>query len=359
MAILSTIIILLVVCSQFAGMASGQQYPQQYTTGDTYGSTYQQVPDIGGTTDSLVMQGLEGLKGFGSGHNQLSLAIIPVSQQNNQMTFQVIGFAVSSPESSEAVVYSLKTPLPGIIDPSQNTMQIDISNLDTAVNTAGYIDSSMIYDTMRSDPQVVILDVDMMYQGKEDSQTIFNVNGIDLVPPDGKMQTFSMSQPTQLIIDKQNDRVAMVAFPEMTSTFGSYYGVTYPQVEPVIYSEPVWITAPAFVPYIRPIPIFYGSYVRYNSFYFGTGFRSFYDRDLITGHDRFTDRDRYPIRQPKNDYADRARNNLASGQRKGEFTQNRNAGAGIKGGVGGYRGGAKKSAGGRTGGGRAGGGRRR
>jgi hypothetical protein len=53
----------------------------------------------------------------------------------------VIGFAVSIPDSGEAVVYSLETPLPGLIDPSQNTMQIDISDLDTAVDTAGYTDS--------------------------------------------------------------------------------------------------------------------------------------------------------------------------------------------------------------------------
>jgi hypothetical protein len=357
MAILSTIIILLVVCSQCAGIAGSQQYPQQYTTGDNSGSTFQ--PTAGDTTKSLVMQGLEGLKGFTSGHGQLSLAIIPVSQKNSQMTFQVVGFAISSPESGEAVIYSLTTPLQGIIDPSQNTMQIDISSLDAAVSTVGYIDSSMIYDTMRSDPQVVIIDVDMAYQGKQDLETIFNVNAIDLVPPNGKMQTYSMQQPTQLIVDKQNDRVAMVAFPEMVDTFGGYYGVTYSQVEPVVYSAPVPILAPVFVPYIRPIPIFYTGYVHYNAFQYGTGFRTFYDRDRITGRDRFTNADRYPIRQPKNDYADRARNDLVSGQRKGEFTQNRNTGAGIKGGVGGYRGGAKKSAGGRTGGGRTGGGRRR
>lgn len=358
MAMLSTMIILLIVCSQFEGIAVSQQYAQQYTAGDNTGSDYQQVPPSAGTAKSPVIQGLEGLQGFKLGHNQLSLAVIPMSQQNTQMTFQVVGFAISSPEGGEAVVYSLTTPLQGIIDPSQNTLQIDISNLDTAVGTAGYIDSSMIYDTMRSDPQVVMIDLDLTYQGKQDSQTVFSVNSVDLVPPDGRMQTFSMQQPTQLIIDRQSDRIAMVAFPEMSSAFGSYYGVTYPQVEPVIYSAPVPVIAPVFMPYLQPIPIFYRGFAHYNAFAYGTGFRRFYDRDVVTGRDRFTHGDRFPIRQPRNDFADRARNNLVSGQRRGEFTQSRNLGTGIKGGIGGFRGGTRVSAGGRAGG-RVGGGRRR
>jgi hypothetical protein len=326
----------LIVCStQFSGMASSQQAP---STGDTSGSP--------------VIQGLEGLQGFKSGHSQLSLAIIPLSQQNSQMTFQVIGFAVSSPESGQAVVYSLETPLPGIIDPSQNTMQIDISNIDTAIGTAGYIDSSGIYDTIRTDPKVVVIDIDLSYKGKQGSETIFMVNGIDIIPPDGKMQTYSMQQPTQLIIDTQNNRLAMVAFPEMVSTLGSYYGATYTQVEPVIYTQPVLILAPIFVPYIRPIPIYVTGFVSFRSFHFGSGFHTFYARDRVTHQDRFTKSERFPVRQPKNEFANSARNNLAAGQRRGEFTQQRNQGTGIKGGIGGYRGGVKASAGGRAGGGR-------
>jgi hypothetical protein len=344
MAVSSMIIILLIVCStQFAGMAGGQQ-------------SQQQAPPAGGTTESPVIQGLEGLKGFGSGHNQLSLAIIPLSQQNNQMTFQVIGFAVSSPESGQAVVYSLETPLPGIIDPSQYTMQIDISNIATAVDTSGYIDSSEIYDTIRTDPQVVVIDLDLYYQGKQDSRTIFNVNSIDIIPPDGRMQTYSMQQPTQLIIDTQSNRVAMVAFPQMASTFNSYYGATYTQVEPVVYAQPVPIVAPVFVPYIRPIPFYTRGFVPFNPFYFGSGFRPFYQRNRYTNIDIYSNRNSFPIRETRNDFADRARNDLVTGQRRGEFTQHRNVGKSISGGIGGYRGGARISTGAKVGGIRAGGG---
>lgn len=282
-----------------------------------------------------------------------------MSQQNNQMMFQVVGFAVSVPESGEAVVYSMEKPLPGIIDPSQNTLQIDISDLASNINEAGYIDSSQIYDTIRADPQVVVIDVDLYYQGKQGSQTTFNVDSVDVIPPDGNMQAFSLQQPTQLIIDTQNDRVAMVAFPEMVNTFGGYYGANYAQIEPVIYAQPIPIIAPVFVPYIRPIPFFTTGFVRFNSFTFGTGFRTFYDRDRITHVDRFSNNKVFPVRQTRNDFADRSRNNLVAGQRRGEFTESRRAGASVSGGIGGFRGGVKASAGGRVGGGRVGGGRRR
>jgi len=362
-AVLSAAVIILIISSiVFSGIAYGQQYQQQYGTGGTgqnTGGGYQPAQYSSSNSETPVIQGLEGLKGFGSGHSQLSLAVIPVSQKDNQMMFQVIGFAVSIPESGDAVVYSMETPLPGIIDPSQSTMQIDISNLASNINEAGYIDSSQIYDTIRTDPQVVVIDVDLYYQGKQDSQTTFNVDSVDIIPPDGNMQAFSLQQPTQLIIDTQNGRVAMVAFPEMVNTFGSYYGMTYPQVDPVVYVQPIPIIAPVFVPYIRPIPFYTTSFVRYNSFYYGTGFRTFYDRDRVTHVDRFTNSKVYPVRQSRNDFADRSRVNLEAGQRRGEFTQSRNMGSNIKGGIGGYRGGIKASTGSRVGGGRTGGGRRR
>ena len=139
-AVLSAAVIILIISSiMFSGIAFGQQYQQQYNTGDTgqnTGGGYQQAPYSSSNSETPVIQGLEGLKGFGSGHSQLSLAVIPMSQQNNQMMFQVVGFAVSIPESGGAVVYSMEKPLPGIIDPSQNTLQIDISDLASNINEA-------------------------------------------------------------------------------------------------------------------------------------------------------------------------------------------------------------------------------
>ncbi len=359
-ALLCTISVLAIVCSTLLSGSVSSQQPQYA------GST----TSLGSTSNSPVIQGLEGLKGFGAGHSHLSLAVIPLSQQNSQLAFQVIGFAVSIPETGEAVVYSMKTPMQGIIDPSQNTMQIDISGLGDAVNTAGYIDSSQIYDTIRTDPRVMVIDIDLTSPSKQGSQTTFNVNSVDIVPPDGKMQAFSMQQPTQLIIDTQSNRVAMVAFPEMTSALDSYYGAEYTQVEPVVYAQPIPVAAPVFVPYVQPLPFFATGFVTYNPFYYGYGYRSFFERNRYTDRDIYSNNNRYPIRDHRNDYADRARNDLVTSQKRGDFNVHRNVGTNINGGIGGYRGGVRTSMGsmgtkvgggvsrGGMGGGRAGGGRR-
>jgi uncharacterized membrane protein YgcG len=204
-------------------------------------------------------------------------------------------------------------------------------------------------------------------------QTIFNVKSVDIVPPDGKMMTYSMQQPTQLILDLQAKRLILVSFPEMTQTISNYYGVTYPQVEPVVYSQPILITPPIYVPYLRPIPIFYTGFVGFQPFFFDAHFRRFFDRGQVFDRDlnRFVDRDRFskldrfPTRANRNLFAERSRRDLQAGQRRGDFAQSRNIGRGVKGGIGGYRGGMKASVGGgrmgggRMGGGRAGGGRRR
>ncbi len=354
------IVLVMVSSTLFSGMADCQQLQQQPT-----GDNGMPVKSTDSTTGSPVIQGLQGLRGFGSGHSQLSLAIIPLSQRDNQLMFQVVGFAVTIPESGESVVYSMETPLPGIIDSSQSTLQIDITDLASAIDTAGYIDSSEIYDTIRTDPQVMIIDVDLYYQGAEKTQTTFNVDSVDIILPNGKMQTFALQQPTQLIVDTKNDRVAMVAFPEMVNTYNSYYGTTYEEVAPVVYSEPVPVIAPIITPYVWPMPIYYSGFVSYNRFFYGSGFRSFWDRDRVTHVDRFSNLDRYPVRQSRNDFADRSRNDLRTAQRRGDFTRSRNLGTGIKGGIGGFRGGVSKgvgggrAGGGRVGGGRAGGGRRR
>lgn len=333
LAVLAGAMIVAIICSTlFSGLVFGQQFTQQSGTS-------------GSAATGPILQGLEGLKGFGSGHSQLSLAIIPLSQQNSQLAFQVVGFAVSVPETGEAVVYALKTPVQGVIDPSQNTLQIDISSIGDAVSNAGYIDSSEIYETMRTDPRVVVVDLDLTNPTTSGSQTIFSVNSVDIVPPDGRMQAFSLQQPTQLILDTQSGRIAMVSFPEMTSALDSYYGEEYSNVEPVVYAQPVPVVAPVFVPYLQPIPFFGVTFATFNPFYFGYGWRPFYEWNRFTNRDFFSDRNQFPIRQPKNDFADRARSDLVTGQKKGEFDQRRNVGANVQGGIGGYKGGVKTSMG--------------
>ncbi|HEY3273598.1 MAG TPA: hypothetical protein VGJ92_07555, partial [Methanocella sp.] len=244
-----------------------------------------------GTAGMFTIPGLEGLQGFMPGENKLSLAVIPVTQQNNQLGFQVIGFAISSPGSSQAVVYSLSQPLAGVIDPTQNTLQVDLSNLASSINQAGAISSDQLYNTIRSSPQVIIIDVDMAYQGAQGTQTIFSVNSVSIIPPDGRMQAFQMQQPTQLIIDSQSMRIYMVAFPQMISSFVNYYGASFPQVLPIVYAQPIPILAPIFVPFLQPFPIFFSSFVGFNPFFFGDGFVSFFNRGSFHGNFPIHDRD--------------------------------------------------------------------
>jgi hypothetical protein len=288
-AAISILVTITMICSTFAVVSIAQMAPQYGTYDSGQGYYGQQMPPTGGNAATAPgssdefqsIQGMEGFQGFLPGENVLSIAVIPVSQKNSQMGFQVIGFAISSPEGGTATVYSLSKPLPGVIDPSQNTLQIDLSGIAGAIDKAGYVDSSIVYDTIRTDPKVVVIEVDMDPQGKQGSQTIFNVNGVDIVPPDGRMQAFDMQQPTQLIIDSQTMRLYMVAFPQMVDAFGSFYGASYTQVQPVVYSQPVPVLAPVFVPYLRPYPIFFSSYVPYRPFVYGRGFTTFYDRTNI------------------------------------------------------------------------------
>jgi hypothetical protein len=130
-------------------------------------------------------------------------------------------------------------------------------------------------------------------------------------------------------------------------------------VAPVAYAQPVAVIAPIVTPYLYPMPFFRTGFVWYNRFGFGNDFRPFWNRDRVTHFDRFSNADRFPVQQARNDFADRSRNTLQTAQRRGDFTQSRNLGKGITGGIGGFRGGINTpGAGSRVGGGtRMGGGR--
>jgi hypothetical protein len=254
LAALSIIVSLIVILStQFYGIAAGQGVSGAYAGA----GAGQQGYYGGGPGGSVTIQGLEGLQGFTSGANRLSLAIQPVKQQGNQMFFQIVGFAIGDPQSGQAVAYALNQPMVGVADPSQNTMQIDISNIGSAISQAGYVSASNIYDALRTDPSIMVIDIDMTYQGTQGYQTIFNVNAITMIPPDGRAQTFQMQQPTQLIIDAQSYRISMVTFPQMLSVFGGFYGPPPAVLGPVALGGPIFITPPIFVPFIVPIPVLF------------------------------------------------------------------------------------------------------
>ncbi|HMK47414.1 MAG TPA: hypothetical protein VK436_12380 [Methanocella sp.] len=288
------VVMTILICStQAAWIARAQEYgssPQGY---DQVGYSSQASSDSN-SPEGIMIQGFEGLAGFMPGQNRLSLAVMPVSTENGQMMFQLIGFAISSPNMDQSAVYSLSTALPGVIDTSQSTMQVDLSDLDSAINQAGYINSDQVYDSIRTDSRITVIDIDMIYNGAQNDRTTFIVNAVDIVPPDGIMEAYSMQKPTQLIIDAQTSRIYMVAFPQMIDTFSTMYGSTYPEVSPVVYSEPVPVMAPVFIPYIEPVPIYTSNFIPYSPFYFGSGFYPFWDRSLYHGYGYGG----FPIHQP-------------------------------------------------------------
>ena len=201
------VIIILLFASQFGGIAQGQQYGSSAQYAGTGGAGQY------GYGGGLTIQGLEGLQGFSSGENRLSLAIQPVNQQGGQLFFQVVGFAISSPASGQSAAYALKTPLMGVLDQSQNTLQIDLSSIGTAISSAGYVSSANVYDVLRSDPSIMVIDIDMNYANTDNLLTIFDVNAITMITPDGNARVFQMQQPTQLVIDAMSYRIYMVTFP--------------------------------------------------------------------------------------------------------------------------------------------------
>ncbi len=242
---------LLISATVFSGIASGQLYNTGY-----YGGGYGQSTPYNGGYDSygsnVNIVGLEGLQGFTTGESVLSLAVQPVTHQDGLMYFQVAGFVISSPDTGQAVAYALNQPFRGVIDPSRNAMQIDISNIGYAVAQAGYIDYSRVYESLRLDPGIMVVDIHVVYQGTQGYQTIFNVLGINAITPDGRMQSFTLQQPMQLIIDALTYRICTVTFPQMIDVFGTFFsgyqsGI-YQAIAPIVFAQPV----PVFVPVSGP-----------------------------------------------------------------------------------------------------------
>lgn len=234
------LLVALVCSTQFYMMATCQQAPSTYGT------------DSSGT---LTIQGLENVQGFTMGQNRLSFAIQPTSRDGDTMYFNVVGLSITDRTNNRAVFYPMRSPLPAAANTAQNTLQIDTSGLRSNIGNAQYINADAVYNSLRSDVNTMVLDIDMTYQSRQDAQTIFTVNAMSTITPDGKMQAFSMQKPARLIIDPQSQRIAVVTFPQLIETFNSFYGATYTQVLPVVFAQPVPVLVPVFVPVIKPFPI--------------------------------------------------------------------------------------------------------
>ncbi len=75
------------------------------------------------------------MKGLIAGDNNVSYAIKVMSQNDNDINFQVQAFCVYNSQSQYAILHTLKTPMSGVIDRQKNTLQIDFSQLPQAIDS--------------------------------------------------------------------------------------------------------------------------------------------------------------------------------------------------------------------------------
>ena len=126
------------------------------------------------------------------------------------MTFQVTGLAASYPGAAPAIVYTLSEPMSGVFDPSQKTLQVDLTNFNTAASEPEHVEKSRLNHVLQTNANTTIIEVTMDYKSLQGSEAIFRAGSISLVPPDGQMQTYKLELPKQLIIDGDAKRLNMV-----------------------------------------------------------------------------------------------------------------------------------------------------
>jgi hypothetical protein len=160
--------------------------------------------------DVMVVSGLPGFQALAYGENRLSLAVVPLAQQGGQLSFRVTGLAASSPGNDPAVIYTLSEPMAGVFDPSQKTLQIDLTNFNTAASEGEQVDVSRVNNVLRTSANTTIIEVAMDYKSLQGSEAKFRVSSISLIPPDGQTQTYRLELPKQLIIDGDTKRLSMV-----------------------------------------------------------------------------------------------------------------------------------------------------
>ncbi len=163
----------------------------------------------------VSIPGLDGLQGFVAGENQISLATYMVSQDGDQLYFEVVGMAVAGPSSPQSTVYTFNKPLMGVLDRSQNTAQIDMSGLAASVGTAGTIDKASLFDALRTDANVFIINLDATFAGTDGDQALFDVDSVSFIAPDGHQDLFALQQPMRLVIDTVTYRMSFPVFPQL------------------------------------------------------------------------------------------------------------------------------------------------
>ncbi len=163
---------------------------------------------------SITLPGL-GLQGFSGDSNQISLSMSIASQDGSKIYFLVNKIAIAGSNAQAATVYELNGALPGVVDTNDNSFQIDMSQLSSYLQGPRQVSVNDLYSIMRPDPKVLMVRFSTGGASMQGSQAVFQVNSIDMIPPDGNAQTFTMSQPVSLVYDQSTQRMYTVGFSQM------------------------------------------------------------------------------------------------------------------------------------------------
>jgi hypothetical protein len=208
---------------------------------------------------SLTLPGL-GLQGLSGDGNQISLSVSIASQDGSKTYFLVNKIAVAGAGAQTATVYELNGALPGVVDSSDNSFQVDMSKLSSYVQSPRQVGINDLYSVMRPDPAVLMIRFGTGGASAQGNQVVFKVKSIDMIPPDGAGQTFAMSQPVSLVYDQSTQRLYTVGFSQMYDYFNTF--ITNIQnnryttvVNTITIINVITVTPPIYFPVVTPIVI--------------------------------------------------------------------------------------------------------
>ncbi|MDI6897253.1 hypothetical protein [Methanocella conradii] len=230
----------------------------------------QQYPPAGQGTEGgyAILGGIS----LGPGTNTIALSVSIASQQGSQIYFQVNGFAIVDQQSQAATVYTLSQAMPGIMDTGNNNVQVDVSKLQSSIQSTQQASMSDLYTILRPSVNSLMVLAQLAQQGAQGAQATFQVQSLQVIMPDGQANVFNLSQPMSVVVDSSAMRVYTVGFPQvynLVNTFimniqNNYYtsinynvvaGPTIVVTPPVVYPIIAPIAFPAVWPVFYPVPV--------------------------------------------------------------------------------------------------------
>ena len=197
---------------------------------------------------------------LGPGTNTVAMSISVASQQGSRTYFQVNGFAIMKEGSNVATVYTLSKALPGIMDRSNNEIQIDIGKLQQSIESRGQASMDELYRVLRPSVTTLMVVARVSPQGEQGQRITLQVQSIEVILPDGQANTFSLSQAMSAVVDSAAMRVYAVGFEQLYSLVDSYVlnvqSDYYREVNYNIVEGPsVVVSPPAVWPVYYPVPV--------------------------------------------------------------------------------------------------------